>query len=553
LRRSPSSSRKKRTVSVPISSSFRTLQGHLTPPRCRHHFLKIILQQKNSNPSATRISIFVMTLTRRVTRSSVRSATAQATFSAASYSPRRLRSSPHNISSTATSRGRATRSVSRPSATTSSDHANSDETNHPRRHSTRRAAVQARDRISAASLPQRAARGMAGASQATDTSSASNSTSPPRPGSLKSPIVLDDADDDEEEMDSKPAALPAGAKSKETLAAALGNNLLADFTCAICLDCPATCEEVAKISGCTHKFCFNCIDQWAKTENRCPCCKARFRTIERVVPLSEVDETVAAAPPGRGRKRKARRGLRERFRSPTANGAASAAVASTQVNSRTVEDRNQPVAGMAMSQEMVQHIIETLRQFRRDQNIGDGGNIQVQFLGMGGQRQPIIRIRSPSGAGGRVAGSQVQMLEFVMNLSGGEGGARTLSLTQIRGRGANGAAGRRGNSPRPAAAARGVSNAAGPIASIAPFHMGTSGGTNQNERRRRSISTTRARGSPAATSSTSRERNRQRHAGRFVFDVERVIGNGRTQRVGARSSPRTRSGRSPDQPVVLDE
>ncbi|KAL7473262.1 hypothetical protein ACHAXS_013705 [Conticribra weissflogii] len=513
-----------------------------------------------------------MTPTRRITRSSVRSATAQATFSAQSYTPRRLRSSNSNTSS----RSRAMRASRTSPTTISSERADPDEMDRPRRQSTRRAAVQARDRINAAYLQQQAARRATRASQVEDPSSASNFSSPPRPGSLKSPIVLDDDnDEDEEEVDSKPAALPNGTKSNQSVASTSGDSLLEDFTCAICLDCPSTCEDVAKISGCTHKFCFDCIDRWAKTENRCPCCKARFRTIERVVPLSEVDETVAATPPGRGRKRKARRGKRDRFRSAAANGAASDTAASARVNSRRVEDRNQPVAGIAMSQEMVRHIIEAVRQYNPDRNISDGGDLQIRFVG--GRPQPILRIPSPSGADGGGLGNGIEFLEFVMNFSGGEGGMRTFSLTQVRGRGANSAAGRRESATSGLAASGGVANATGADASIAPFNIGTNGEAIRSDRRQRPITWSRGTGPPI----NPRERNRQP---RFIFGAERndnahnsntdgnrrasptnlrgrnrqpgfVFGDGSrwAPRGGVRSSPRTRSGRSPDHPVVLDE
>ena len=35
--------------------------------------------------------------------------------------------------------------------------------------------------------------------------------------------------------------------------------------CSICLDVPAP-EDLSKISGCEHLFCFTCIDQWAGHE-----------------------------------------------------------------------------------------------------------------------------------------------------------------------------------------------------------------------------------------------------------------------------------------------
>jgi hypothetical protein len=51
--------------------------------------------------------------------------------------------------------------------------------------------------------------------------------------------------------------------------------------CCICLEIP-TPEDLASISGCSHPFCFGCIEKWAERENTCPLCKARFLNIERV-------------------------------------------------------------------------------------------------------------------------------------------------------------------------------------------------------------------------------------------------------------------------------
>ena len=51
--------------------------------------------------------------------------------------------------------------------------------------------------------------------------------------------------------------------------------------CCICLEIP-TSTELAKINGCSHPYCFSCIEQWAKRENTCPQCKARFSEIIRV-------------------------------------------------------------------------------------------------------------------------------------------------------------------------------------------------------------------------------------------------------------------------------
>jgi hypothetical protein len=52
-------------------------------------------------------------------------------------------------------------------------------------------------------------------------------------------------------------------------------------TCCICLEIP-TKEDLASISGCSHPFCFSCIEKWADRENTCPLCKSRFHKIEKV-------------------------------------------------------------------------------------------------------------------------------------------------------------------------------------------------------------------------------------------------------------------------------
>jgi hypothetical protein len=55
----------------------------------------------------------------------------------------------------------------------------------------------------------------------------------------------------------------------------------APATCCICLEVP-TKEDLASISGCSHPFCFGCIEKWADRENTCPLCKSRFNKIEKV-------------------------------------------------------------------------------------------------------------------------------------------------------------------------------------------------------------------------------------------------------------------------------
>lgn len=51
--------------------------------------------------------------------------------------------------------------------------------------------------------------------------------------------------------------------------------------CPICLDVPQK-NEVACVNGCSHTFCFHCIEKWSDRENTCPLCKARFTKIDRV-------------------------------------------------------------------------------------------------------------------------------------------------------------------------------------------------------------------------------------------------------------------------------
>eukprot|EP00543_Licmophora_paradoxa_P008498 CAMPEP_0202445916 /NCGR_PEP_ID=MMETSP1360-20130828/4624_1 /ASSEMBLY_ACC=CAM_ASM_000848 /TAXON_ID=515479 /ORGANISM="Licmophora paradoxa, Strain CCMP2313" /LENGTH=360 /DNA_ID=CAMNT_0049062323 /DNA_START=244 /DNA_END=1326 /DNA_ORIENTATION=- len=54
-----------------------------------------------------------------------------------------------------------------------------------------------------------------------------------------------------------------------------------DGKCIICL-CEPDAEELATINGCSHKFCFGCIEKWSERENTCPLCKNRFTEIDRV-------------------------------------------------------------------------------------------------------------------------------------------------------------------------------------------------------------------------------------------------------------------------------
>lgn len=46
--------------------------------------------------------------------------------------------------------------------------------------------------------------------------------------------------------------------------------------------CDVKDDDLAGISGCDHKFCFECIETWAERENSCPLCKTRFTKIDRL-------------------------------------------------------------------------------------------------------------------------------------------------------------------------------------------------------------------------------------------------------------------------------
>ena len=52
-----------------------------------------------------------------------------------------------------------------------------------------------------------------------------------------------------------------------------------DDDCGICL---AQIKTRGKLPSCEHRFCCECILQWAKVTNTCPLCKARFREVTRL-------------------------------------------------------------------------------------------------------------------------------------------------------------------------------------------------------------------------------------------------------------------------------
>lgn len=52
-----------------------------------------------------------------------------------------------------------------------------------------------------------------------------------------------------------------------------------DLMCVICMESKE--HKTLGLLACTHSFCSECILAWAKTENTCPLCKARFMHIDK--------------------------------------------------------------------------------------------------------------------------------------------------------------------------------------------------------------------------------------------------------------------------------
>jgi len=53
--------------------------------------------------------------------------------------------------------------------------------------------------------------------------------------------------------------------------------------CVICLE-KFNNDKVKGRLKCKHIFCFGCIREWSKTENSCPLCKVRFKSIAELKP-----------------------------------------------------------------------------------------------------------------------------------------------------------------------------------------------------------------------------------------------------------------------------
>mmetsp|Transcript_36841 Transcript_36841/g.77292 ORF Transcript_36841/g.77292 Transcript_36841/m.77292 type:complete len:253 (+) Transcript_36841:686-1444(+) len=96
------------------------------------------------------------------------------------------------------------------------------------------------------------------------------------------------------------------------------------FECSICLDSPTNVKNVATIRGCGHRFCFGCIQNWAKAKQGnllCPLCKKEFNKI--IAEGEECDLLVGRVRCGRRPKR----GTSEVARPPGGNAIPQRAVA----------------------------------------------------------------------------------------------------------------------------------------------------------------------------------------------------------------------------------
>jgi len=288
-------------------------------------------------------------------------------------------------------------------------------------------------------------------------------------------------------LDLKPAALPGGAKKFAAQSFKSEENAdddLEEFTCAICLDKPDTLVDLATISGCTHKFCFDCIDKWAETENKCPCCKQRFNRIDRVKKLPP------ATPPTTSRRGKRKRsdntnnsGSNTRRRTGGAASAASAAAAASapRVNSRTVEDRNQQHMPAGLSFALLESIFNSAF-------MGPGGLGSMQAGGERGRttfRFPV----PPSMAGDGDLDDMAGMLRMILQDAtiGGPSARFTVQVRRTTGPanagGGGGGAGAAASAAAPPAAARASGGAASRASSSPRSSRGSSRASSNGESR----------------------------------------------------------------------
>jgi len=88
---------------------------------------------------------------------------------------------------------------------------------------------------------------------------------------VKSKILLSSAKCEKlKTANTKNAAAPSPQQKSAIMATVV------DSTCGVCLE---TFSDKSTINGCTHNFCFVCIEIWSRTANSCPLCKAAFTEI----------------------------------------------------------------------------------------------------------------------------------------------------------------------------------------------------------------------------------------------------------------------------------
>lgn len=226
-------------------------------------------------------------------------------------------------------------------------------------------------------------------------------------------------------------------------------------------------------------FSLNDYDlQWAETENKCPCCKERFNRIDRVKKLS-----LPATPPSsrRGKRKRdntANSGSNTRRRTSgmessggggsSPSRAVAAGAASSRVNSRTVEDRNQQHLPAGLTFAVLESIFNSAFMSATGlNNPSRAGGTQ------GGGRTTFRFPVPPSMAGDGDVDDMANMLRMILQDAAiGRPGGRSFTV-QVRRTGPDGA-----DLPPPAAAAR----ASGGAAAAAP--RASSGRSSSSPRRR---------------------------------------------------------------------
>eukprot|EP00029_Vermamoeba_vermiformis_P004143 TRINITY_DN14674_c0_g1_i1.p1 TRINITY_DN14674_c0_g1~~TRINITY_DN14674_c0_g1_i1.p1 ORF type:complete len:207 (-),score=22.04 TRINITY_DN14674_c0_g1_i1:47-667(-) len=68
-------------------------------------------------------------------------------------------------------------------------------------------------------------------------------------------------------------------------------------TCAICIS-PIKHGQYSIIVECSHEFCFDCIDEWARVKINCPLCNLQFHAVHyNFRPDGTSDEKIFEEPP----------------------------------------------------------------------------------------------------------------------------------------------------------------------------------------------------------------------------------------------------------------